>query len=161
MKTPYAKDFLWHQLQLAYSEIRKPKYRTLLKQFFEDELLKTRLEKKADYRGRNYEGGMLEATASLVSLAMCMYDNYPEIDIDLLLTAFILYGFCSTLTKRECYERLKDYPEVIPFLFKKKRKKPSLELSVFDALIKLDNKIFQKLQQKRKSLREELSDGKR
>ncbi len=150
-KTPYALDFLWHQVELGYEEIRKKKYKELVKQFLFNEEYRKKLEKKKDYRGRNYEGGMLEATASLISLSLCMYDNYPEIDIDLLLTAFILYGFCSTFTKKECFEKIKDYSEIIPFLFKKQRKKPSVELTIFDQLIKLDNKIFEKLQKKRKS----------
>jgi len=148
-KTPYSLNFLWHQVELGYKEIRKQKYRVLVESFLFNKEYRKKLEKKKDFRGRNYEGGMLEATASLISLSLCMYDNYPEIDIDLLLTAFTLYGFCSIFTKKECFEKIRDYPEVIPFLFKKQRKKPLLELTVFEQLIKLDNKIYLKLRQKR------------
>ncbi len=149
-KTPYAYDFLWHQLELAYNEIRKPKYRELLKSFLFNEEYRKKAEKLKDKKGRNYEGGLLEATASQASLLMCMYDNYPEIDIDILLTAIILKLFCKLYNKRKCFEYLENYPEVVPFLFKKSRKKPSLELIVYDSIEKLDNKIFIKLQQKRR-----------
>ncbi|RMA96015.1 hypothetical protein [Hydrogenothermus marinus] len=144
-KTPYATDFLWHQIELGYKEIRKQKYKKLIEKFLFNEEYRKKLEKKKDYRGRDYEGGMLEATASLVSLSLCIYDNYPEIDIDLLLTAFILYGFCSIFNKKECFEKIKEYEEVIPFLFKKQRKKPSIELTIFEQLIKFDNKVIVKL----------------
>ncbi|EDP73940.1 hypothetical protein [Hydrogenivirga sp. 128-5-R1-1] len=152
-KTPYSVDFLWHQIELGYKEIRKERYKNLIEQFLFSNEYRKRLEKKKDYKGRNYEGGMLETTASLISLSLCIYDNYPEIDIDLILTAFILYGFCSIFTKKECFEKIKDYPEVVPFLFKKQRKKPTLELTVFEQLIKLDYKIFERLQIKRKNLK--------
>ncbi len=149
-KTPYAYEFLWHQIELGYNEIRKKKYKELLEKFIFDEEIRKRVQKKNDYRSRDYEGGLLETTASLVSLSLCTYDNYPEIDIDLILTAIIMYAVCKTYTKKECYELVKDYPELVPFLFKKQRKKPSLELSVFDALIKFDAKIFIALNKKRK-----------
>ncbi|WP_456382207.1 hypothetical protein [Persephonella sp.] len=71
-----------------------------------------------------------------------MYDNYPELDIDLLLSAIILNCLCRAYTKRECYEIIKEYEELIPFLFKKKRKKPSVELTAYEGIIKLDNKIY-------------------
>ncbi len=148
-KTPYAYEFLWHQLEVAYNEIRKKKYKELLEKFLFDEELRSKVEKLKDKKGRNYKGGVLEATASQASLLMCMYDNYPEIDIDLLLTGVILKGICKAYTKKGCYSLLKNYPEVVPFLFKKSRKKPSVELSVFDAVEKLDNKIFLKLYKRR------------
>jgi hypothetical protein len=144
-KTPYATDFLWNQIEIGYREIRKKKYKELVEKFLFNEEYRKKLEKKKDFKGRNYEGGMLETTASLISISLCIYDNYPVIDIDLLLTAFILYGFCSIFTKKDCYEKLKDYPEVIPFLFKKQRKKPSIELTVFEQIKKLDNKIIVKI----------------
>jgi len=151
-KTPYAIDFLWHQIELGYEEIRKKRYKELISQFLFNKEYRKKLEKKKDFRGRNYEGGMLETTASLISLSICIYDNYPEIDIDLILTAFILYGFCCIFTKKECFEKIKEYPELLPFLFKKQRKKPLVELTIFEQLIKFDNKIFEKLKRKRESL---------
>jgi len=141
-KTPYAVDFLWHQIEIGFNEIRKKRYKQLLEQFLFDKQLREKVEKKADYKSRNYEGGLLETTASLVSIALCTYDNYPEIDIDLILTALILNLMCSSFTKKECYEKVKDYQELVPFLFKKQRKKPSLELTVYDALQKFDAKVF-------------------
>ncbi len=149
-KTPYAIDFLWHQIELGFNEIRKSRYKKLLEAYLFDEEIRKKLEEKKDYKGRNYKGGMLETTASLVSLALCTYDNYPEIDIDLILTAILMNGICSIFNKKECYDRLKDYPEIIPFLFKKQRKKPSLEVSIFDQLVKFDNKIIAKILKKRK-----------
>ena len=149
-KTPYAYEFLWHQIEIGFNEIRKKRYKELLEKFIFDNEIRKRLEKKNDYRSRNYEGGLLETTASLVSIALCTYDNYPEIDIDLILTAIIMYAVCKTFTKKECFEFVKDYPELVPFLFKKQRKKPSLELTVFDALTKFDGKIFLALWKKRK-----------
>ncbi|WP_457621952.1 hypothetical protein [Persephonella sp.] len=148
-ETPYAYDFLWKQLEKGFSEVRKKRYRILLEKFFNDEELKKRLQKKEDRKGRNYRGGMLEKTASVLSLALCTYDNYPELDIDLIITAIILNGFCSVYTKKECYEKIKDYPELVPFLFRKKRKKPILEVIVFDNLYKFDDKIYKQLKIKR------------
>ncbi len=148
-KTPYAYDFLWHQLELAFNEIRKKRYRDFIKTFLFDPELRKKVEKLKDKKGRDYEGGLLEATASQASLLLCMYDNYPEIDIDILLTAVILKPFCSLYNKKECYEKFRELPEVIPFLFKKSRKKPSVELTIYDSVQKLDNKIFLKLKKRR------------
>ncbi len=148
-KTPYALEFLWNQIELAYTEVRKKKYKELLEKLIFNEDIRKRVEKAKDKKGRNYEGGLLEATASQVSLMMCMYDNYPELDIDLLLTAAILKGICKTYTKKECYKIVENYPEVVPFLFKKSRKKPTPELTVFDGIEKLDNKVFLRLYKRR------------
>ena len=147
-KTPYAYDFLWNQIELGFNEIRKPKYKQLVEKYLFDNKIRERAEKLKDKKGRNYEGGYLERTASVLSLALCMYDNYPQIDIDLLLTAIIFSLICATFPKKECYEKIKDYPELIPFLFKKKRKKPSVEIYIFEQLIKLDSNIFLKLRKK-------------
>jgi len=91
----------------------------------------------------------LEKTASVLSLAVCMYDNYPELDIDLILAGLIINLFCGTMPRRECYDRIKD-DRIIPLVFRKKRKKPSVEITVFDALQKLDNKVFIGLKKRRK-----------
>ncbi len=150
-KTPYAYDFLWRQLEIFYKEIRKKRYKDLLEKYLFNGELRNKIEKLKDRKsGRDYEGGLLERTASTLSIALCIYDNYPEIDIDLVLTAGIMNLICSVYPKKECYQVLKDYPELVPFLFKKKRKKPSLELTVYDSLIKLDRKIFEKLKNKRR-----------
>ncbi len=150
-KTPYAYDFLWNQVELGFTEIRKKKYRELVERYLFDEEKRKKLEVLKDKKGRNYKGGLLERTASIISLVLCSYDNYPEIDVDLLLTAVIMSGFCSIYPKKECFEKIKDYPEIIPFLFKKKRKKPSVEIYIFDSLIKIDNGIFLRLQKHRKN----------
>ncbi len=150
-KTPYAYDFLWNQVELGFTEIRKKKYRELVEKYLFDEEKRKKLEVLKDKKGRNYKGGLLERTASIISLVLCSYDNYPEIDVDLLLTAVIMSGFCSIYPKKECFEKIKDYPEIIPFLFKKKRKKPSVEIYIFDSLIKIDNGIFLRLQKHRKN----------
>ena len=144
-KTPYAYEFLWNQLEIGYENIKKEKYKRLVEKFLFDKDIREKLEVIRDYKGRNYKGGVLERTASLVSLALCIYDNYPEIDIDLLLSAIILSGLCSVYSKKECFEKIKDYPEIIPFLYKKKRKKPSVEIFIYDQLYKIDNGIFLKL----------------
>ncbi|WP_456465429.1 hypothetical protein [Persephonella sp.] len=145
-KTPYPYEFLWKQLELFYKEVRKKKYKSLLDKYLFNKELRNKVEKLKDKKtGRNYEGGLLERTASTLSIALCIYDNYPEIDIDLILTAGIMDLMCKTFSKKECYQRLKEYPELLPFLFIKKRKKPSLELTVYDGILKLDRKIFEKL----------------
>ncbi|ACO04474.1 MAG TPA: hypothetical protein DEP48_06115 [Persephonella sp.] len=148
-ETPYAYDFLWKQIEKGFYEVRKKRYRDLLERFLKDPEIRKKFEEKKDRKGRDYRGGMLEKTASVLSLALCMYDNYPEIDIDLLLTAILMNGFCSVYTKRECYEKIKDYPEIIPFLFKKKRIKPDLEITIFENLYKFDDKIYKQLKKKR------------
>ncbi len=150
-KTPYSYDFLWYQINYAYENIKKKKYRELLNKFLTNEEVKTKLNKKVEKKVRRYEGGKLEKTASVLSIALCMYDNYPEIDIDLLLTAIILYSFSSLYTKREFYEYIKDYPELIPFLYRKKRKKPILEVLLFEDLLKLDDKIMKYIFQRREN----------
>ncbi len=144
-KTPYAYEFLWNQIEIGYENIKKEKYKKLVEKFLFDKDIREKLEVIRDYKGRNYKGGVLERTASLVSLTLCMYDNYPEIDIDLLLSAIILSGLCSVYSKKECFEKIKDYPEIIPFLYKKKRKKPSVEIFIYDQLYKIDNGIFLRL----------------
>lgn len=150
-KTPYAVDFLWKQIETGYKEIRKSRYKELLKEFLFNPKLREKAEKLKDKKsGRDYEGGLLERTASTLSIALCIYDNYPEIDIDLILTAVIMNLFCKTFPRKECYEKIDSYPEVIPFLFLKSRKKPSVELTVYDSIIKLDAKIYMKLQKFRK-----------
>ncbi|WP_457638588.1 hypothetical protein [Persephonella sp.] len=45
---------------------------------------------------------------------------------------------------------IKEYKELIPFLFKKKRKKPTIELTVYEGLIRLDNKIYLSLRRWRR-----------
>ncbi len=144
-QTPYSYEFLWNQLEIGYNNIKKKKYKELVSRFLFDKQIREKLETLKDYKGRNYKGGVLERTASVLSLALCMYDNYPEIDIDLLLTAIILSGICSVFSKKECYEKIKEYPEIIPFLYKKKRRKPSVEIYIYDQLFKIDNGIFLKL----------------
>ncbi|WP_029522125.1 hypothetical protein [Persephonella sp. KM09-Lau-8] len=148
-QTPYAYDFLWNQIELGFQEIRKPAYRKLVEQFLFDPEIRKKVEKLPDKTGRKYEGGLLEKTASVLSLSLCMYDNYPEIDIDLILTGIILSLLCKAFTKKECFNILKSYPDIIPFIFKKNRKKPSLELTVFDGIQRLDNKIILKLMAQR------------
>ena len=148
-QTPYAYDFLWNQIELGFQEIRKPAYRKLVEQFLFDPEIRKKVEKLPDKTGRKYEGGLLEKTASVLSLSLCMYDNYPEIDIDLILTGIILSLLCKAFTKRECFGKLKDYPDVIPFVFKKSRNKSSLELTVFDGIQRLDNRIILKLMAQR------------
>ncbi|MGC9121202.1 MAG: hypothetical protein ACP5G3_07080, partial [Sulfurihydrogenibium sp.] len=91
-KTPYALDFLWHQIELIKNNVRKPKYKELLNKIFENKEMVELFEKAKDRKGRNYQNGILERTASVGSLAMCLYDNYPTVDIDLILTGVILAG---------------------------------------------------------------------
>ena len=148
-KTPYAYDFLWNQIELGYREIRKPVYKELVNRYLYDSDIRQKVEKLKDKTGRNYEGGFLEKTASLVSLSLCMYDNYPEINIDLLLAGIILNFLCRAFPKKECFEQLKDYPEIIPFLFKKKRTKPTVELTIYEGLQRLDNRIIMRLRRER------------
>lgn len=148
-ETPYAYDFLWKQIELGYSNIRKPSYRKLLKQFLYDEGIRNKLEKKEEKRVRKYKGGLLEKTASLIGLSLCIYDNYPEIDIDLLLTAIILNCISNVYSKSEFYKLINEYGEIVPFLFRKKRRKPTLEVLLFDRLVKLDDFIIEKLEKRR------------
>ncbi|MDQ7056103.1 MAG: hypothetical protein Q9M89_06405 [Persephonella sp.] len=78
-----------------------------------------------------------------------MYDNYPEIDIDLILSSIILSCLCAPFPKKQCYEKIKECEEIIPFLFRKKRKKLTVEITVYDGIIKLDNKIYIRLERRR------------
>jgi len=133
-ETPYSYKFLWNQIELGYRNIRKEKLKKLVEGFLFNEELRKRVEHLKDHKGRNYRGGVLERTASLISLSLCIYDNYPEIDIDILLAAIILSGLCSIYSKKECFEKVKEYPEVVPFLFKKKRRKPTVEIYIYDQL---------------------------
>ena len=148
-ETPYSYDFLWKQLELGYENIRKPRYKKLIKQFLFNEEIRTKLIKKEEKRVRKYKGGLLEKTASLVGLSLCIYDNYPEIDIDLLLSAIILNCISSIYSKSEFYKLINEYEEIIPFIFRKRRKKPILEILLFDRLVKLDDFIIEKLEKRR------------
>jgi len=123
-----------------------------------DKELRKKVERLKDKSGRNYEGGLLEKAASTLSISLCIYDNYPEIDIDLILSAIILNCLCKGLSKDECYSAIKEYDELVPFLFKKKRKKPTVELTIFNEITKLDNKVYMGLRRRssRKSIKGEV-----
>ncbi|WP_028950121.1 hypothetical protein [Sulfurihydrogenibium subterraneum] len=147
-KSPYALDFLRHQIEVIKSNIKKPKYRELLNQIFENKDMVELFEKAKDKKTRNYQHGILERTASVGSLALCMYDNYPTIDIDLLLIGIILSGFRDSLGRPFFYKYVKEYPEIAELLYKKNRKKPKLEHFLFDELFKIDEKVINFMKKK-------------
>lgn len=147
-KTPYALDFLWHQINMLKNNVRKPKYKELLNKVFESKEMVELFEKAKDKKGRNYESGILERTAAVGSLAMCMYDNYPTVDIDLILTGVLLAGFRDSLGRPFFYKHVKDYPEVAELLYKKSRKKPKVEYFLFDEIFKIDERVFNALKRK-------------
>lgn len=147
-KSPYALDFLWHQINLIKSNVRKPKYKELLNKIFENQDLVKLFEKAKDKKGRNYENGILERTASVGSLAMCLYDNFPTIDIDLILTGVILSGFRDSLGRPFFYKYVKDFTEVIELLYKKSRKKTKIEYFLFDEIFKIDERVYDALKKK-------------
>lgn len=147
-KTPYALDFLWHQINLLKNNVRKPKYKELLNKVFESKEMVELFEKAKDKKGRNYESGILERTAAVGSLAMCMYDNYPTIDIDIILTGVLLAGFRDSLGRPFFYKHVKDYPEVAELLYKKSRKKTKVEYFLFDEIFKIDERVFNALKRK-------------
>ncbi|MGC9006112.1 MAG: hypothetical protein ACP5JX_00920 [Sulfurihydrogenibium sp.] len=147
-KTPYALDFLWHQIELIRNNVRKPKYKELLNKIFENKEMVELFEKAKDRKGRNYQNGILERTASVGSLAMCLYDNYPTVDIDLILTGVILAGFRDALGRPFFYKYVKEYPEVAEILYKKSRKKPKVEYFLFDEIFKIDERVFNSIKRK-------------
>jgi len=140
-KSPYALDFLLHQLELTKSNIRKPKYKELIKEIFENNELYEKFLIAKDKKSRNYKHGVLERVASTGLLALCIYDNYPTIDIDLLLTAIILSGFRDAVGRPFFYKNVKDYPEIAEILYKKNRQKPKIEHFLFDEIIKTDERV--------------------
>lgn len=147
-KTPYALDFLWHQINLIRSNVKKPKYKEILNKVFEDKQLVDLFEKAKDKKSRNYQSGILERTASVGSLAMCLYDNYPTIDIDLILTSVLLAGFRDSVGRPFFYRYIKEYPEVVELLYKKSRKKPKVEHFLFDEIFKIDERVSNSLKTK-------------
>lgn len=102
-------------------------------------------EKAKDKKARNYQHGILERTASVGSLALCMYDNYPTVDIDLLLTGIILAGFRDSLGRPFFffffYKYVKEYQEVSELLYKK-IEKTKLEYFYLMNFLKLTKELL-------------------
>lgn len=144
-KTPYAEDFLLHQLEIIKSNIKKPIYKELLENIFNEKELFNKFKEAKDKRLRNYKGGILEKVASTGSLALCMYDNYPTIEIDLILTAILLSGFRDSLGRPFFYRYIEKYDDIKELLYKKSRKKPKIEHFIFDEIMKIDERIISKL----------------
>lgn len=144
-KTPYAEDFLLHQLEIIKSNIKKPIYKELVEKFLDDKELFEKFKEAKDKKSRNYKGGILERVASTGSLALCMYDNYPIIDIDLILTGIILSGFRDSLGRPFFYKYIEKYNNLKELLYKKSRKKAKIEHFIFDEIMKIDEKIILKL----------------
>lgn len=142
-KTPYAEDFLIHQLDIVIKNIKKPSYRKQLDTFLgkQDwfEIFKVAKDKKY----RNYKGGILERTCALGSLALCIYDNYPTIDIDLILSGIVIAGFKDSIDKKIVYDALEN-EDIKQIVFKKSRKKPKVEYFIFDEIFKIDFRVYTK-----------------
>lgn len=139
-KTPYSREFLLHQLEIVLKSIKKPSYRQEVEKFISNrewfELFKIARDKKH----RNYQSGILERTASVGSLSLCLYDNYPTVDIDLILAGIVISGFRDALGKKQVYDYLSE-EEIKSIIFKKSRKKPKIEYFLFDELFKIDSRV--------------------
>ncbi len=144
-KTPYAEEFLLHQLEIIKSNIKKPMYRELVERFLNDRELFEKFKEAKDKKSRKYKEGILERVVSTGSLALCLYDNYPTIDIDLILSAIVLSGFRDSLGRPFFYKYIEKYDDLKELLYKKSRKKPKIEHFIFDEIMKIDERIISKL----------------
>ncbi|MEZ0323366.1 MAG: hypothetical protein ABWJ98_03535 [Hydrogenothermaceae bacterium] len=140
-KTPYAEDFLLQQLELIVKNIKKPAYREEVNRFLENKDWFNLFKIARDRKARNYKNGILERVAALGSLALCIYDNYPTIDIDLILSAIVIAGFKDAVGKKPVYDFLKN-DEIKNVAFKKSRKKHKIEYFLFDELSKIDSRVY-------------------
>ncbi|MCX7738354.1 MAG: hypothetical protein N2Z80_02915 [Hydrogenothermaceae bacterium] len=139
-RTPYAEEFLIHQLEIVISNIRKPSYREEIQKLMNNREWFGIFKRAKDRKLRNYTGGILERTASIGALSLCLYDNYPMIEIDLILSGVVVAGFRDSVGKKQIYDNLSN-SELKSVAFKKSRKKPKLEYFLFDELFKIDIKV--------------------
>lgn len=139
-RSPYALEFLLHQFDTILKSIKKPVYKeevnNLLKKDDWFEVFKV----VKDTKSRDYKHGVLERTAAVGSLAICLYDNYPVVDIDLILSGVVVFGFKDAVGRKQVYEVLKN-EDLKQIAFKKSRKKTRIEFFLFDQLFKIDNKL--------------------
>lgn len=140
-KSPYALDFLLHQLQTVIRNIRKPSYREEVNRMVDNHDWFETFKIAKDSKSRNYRHGILERTSAVGSLAMCFYDNYPLFDIDLILSGVVISGFRDAVGRKQVYDLLKN-DELKQIVYKKSRKKPRVEFFLFDELFKIDNKLI-------------------
>lgn len=143
-KTPYAEDFLINQLDMIIKNIKKPEYKQEVLSLLNNREWFDIFKIAKDRKSRNYRGGILERTSAVGSMALCMYDNYPTINIDIILTGIIVAGFKDAIGKKAVYDILSN-EEVKALAFKKSRKKPTVEYFIFDELFKIDFTIYSKL----------------
>ncbi|MEJ5172877.1 MAG: hypothetical protein WHT47_04115 [Hydrogenothermaceae bacterium] len=143
-KTPYAEEFLLQQLELIVKSIKKPAYREEVNRFLENKEWFNLFKITRDRKSRNYKNGILERTTAIGSLALCLYDNYPTIDIDLILSAIVIAGFKDAIGKKPVYDFLKN-DEIKSVVFKKSRKKPKVEYFLFDEIVKIDGRVYNHL----------------
>lgn len=142
-KTPYAEDFLLHQLDIVIKNIKKPSYKKQLDIFLGRQDWFDIFKIAKDKKSRNYKGGILERTCAVGSLALCIYDNYPTIDIDLILSGIVIAGFKDCIGKKIVYDTLES-EDIKHIVFKKSRKKPKVEYFIFDELFKIDLRVYMK-----------------
>ncbi|MCX7761048.1 MAG: hypothetical protein N2Z81_07655 [Hydrogenothermaceae bacterium] len=140
-KTPYAEEFLLNQLELIVKSIKKPVYKEEVNRFLKNEEWFNLFKIAKDKKSRNYKNGILERVTALGSLALCLYDNYPIIDIDLILSAVVIAGFKDAIGKKPVYDYLKN-DEIKSIVFKKSRKKPKVEYFLFDEIVKIDSRVY-------------------
>lgn len=139
-KSPYALDFLMHQLETVIRNIKKPAYREEVNRVVDNQDWFETFKTAKDSKSRNYRHGILERTCAVGSLAMCLYDNYPLFNIDLILSGVVISGFRDAVGRKQVYDFLKN-DELRQIVYKKSRKKPQVEFFLFDELFKIDNKL--------------------
>lgn len=139
-KSPYAFDFLVHQFEIILKNIKKPVYKEEINRLMNKEEWFEIFKVAKDKKNRNYKHGILERTACVGSLAICIYDNYPTVDIDLLLAGIIVYGFKDAIGKKPIYDFLQN-ENLKQIAYKKSRKKPNREFFLFDELFKIDSRL--------------------
>jgi len=107
--TPENVDQLYAKLLAFVASVKNPWLRRLLESVVQDPEIVPRLKRApaAKVMHHAYLGGLLEHVISLCGLAKQIAAHYPELDVDLLLTAAILHdvGKLDEL----CYERAISY----------------------------------------------------
>lgn len=107
--TPYNVEDMYKQLLADAEEVKNPWLKKLVRKIFSDPQIAVRFKRApaAKVMHHAYLGGLLEHVVGLCGLAKQVAAHYPELDVDLLLTAAMLHDVGKL--EELCYERSVSY----------------------------------------------------
>ncbi|HMB25845.1 MAG TPA: HD domain-containing protein [Patescibacteria group bacterium] len=86
-------DDLWQTVQANVEQIKHPDLKRLLNSFFGDKDFVEKFKKApgAEKIHHAYLGGLMEHVVEMLNLAHSLFESYPELDKDLLITGVLLH----------------------------------------------------------------------